>query len=91
MVTLTDQYDIIIPSGNRLLSFPFMTTFLTTAQREFLFNEYKQQLIDMEELEDNSDLLEELKTMDNVAFWTEICDFMPGYAEPGRLAKEMAK
>ena len=59
-----------------------MTTFLTKAQREYLINEFKEQLIEFEELEDNLDLLEELRTMHNVDFLQVCIDFMPIYGEP---------
>ena len=70
-----------------------MTTFLTTAQREFLLEEYKEQLIEFDELEDNLDLLEQLRTYNNVDFLNECVEFMPIYGEPvGRriLAKVKA-
>ena len=66
-----------------------MTTFLTTAQRDFLIEEYKEQLIEFDLLEEDGYLLEELKGLNNVNFWNAICDFMPGYAEPGMLARAM--
>ena len=59
-----------------------MTTFLTAAQREFLLEEYKEQLIEFEELEDNLDLLEELRTYNNVDFLNACIDFMPLYGMP---------
>ena len=59
-----------------------MTTFLTTAQREFLIEEYKEQLIEFEELEDNLDLLEELRTYNNVDFLNACIEWMPIYGEP---------
>ena len=59
-----------------------MTTFLTTAQREFLLEEYKEQLIEFEELEDNLDLLEELRTYNNVDFLNACIEWMPIYGEP---------
>ena len=59
-----------------------MTTFLTKAQREFLIEEYKEQLIEFEELEDNLDLLEELRTYNNVDFLNACIEWMPIYGEP---------
>ena len=59
-----------------------MTTFLTTAQREFLLEEYKEQLIEFEELDDNLDLLEELRTYNNVDFLNACIEWMPIYGEP---------
>lgn len=70
-----------------------MTTFLTTAQREFLIEEYKEQLEEFEQLEEYGHLLEGLRTMGNVEFLQECIDFMPIYGEPvGRkiLAKVKA-
>ena len=58
-----------------------MTTFLTKAQRDFLCDEYRDQLEDMEELEEYGYLVDELRTYDNVAFWQTVikksCLFTP--------------
>lgn len=59
-----------------------MTTFLTTAQREFLISEYKEQLEEFDQLEEYGYILEGLRTMGNVEFLQECVDFMPIYAEP---------
>ena len=59
-----------------------MTTFLTTAQREFLIEEYKEQLIEFDELEEYGHLLEELRTYNNVDFLNQCIEFMPIYGEP---------
>jgi len=59
-----------------------MTTFLTTAQREFLIEEYKEQLEEFEQLEEYGHLLDDLRTMNNVDFLNECIDFMPIFAEP---------
>jgi len=59
-----------------------MTTFLTTAQREFLCNEYKDQLEEMEELEEYGYLVDELRTYDNVTFWQTVIEVMPIYGDP---------
>ena len=59
-----------------------MTTFLTTAQREFLIEQYKEQLIDFDCLDDYAYLLDELRTMNNVDFLGECIEFMPIYGEP---------
>ena len=70
-----------------------MTTFLTTAQREFLIEEYKEQLEEFDQLEEYGYLLEELPTYNNVDFLNECVEFMPVYGEPaGRriLAKVKA-
>ena len=68
-----------------------MTTFLTTAQREFLIKEYKEQLEDFGELEEYGYLLDELRTFNNIDFWESIIEFMPIYGdEPGHLQKMMA-
>ena len=65
------------------------SVFLTTAQREFLLQEYKE-LLEKSGAKNKGYLLEQMKAMDNVTFWAEICDFMPIYAKPGMLAKVMA-
>ena len=71
---------------------PQMTTFLTTAQREFLIEEYKEQLEEFEELEEYGYLLDELRKMNNTDFWQQCIEFMPIYGdEPGHLQKMMAK
>ena len=59
-----------------------MTTFLTTAQREFLIEEYKEQLEEFEQLEEYGHLLDDLRTMNNVDFLNECIDFMPIFGEP---------
>jgi len=59
-----------------------MTTFLTTAQREFLIEEYKEQLEEFEQLEEYGYVLEELRTYNNVDFLEMCIDFMPIYGEP---------
>jgi len=71
-----------------------MTTFLTTAQREFLIEEYKEQLEEFEQLEEYGYFLDELRTYNNVDFLNECVEFMPIYGEPaGRkiLAKVKAE
>ena len=59
-----------------------MTTFLTTAQREFLIEEYKEQLEEFEELEEYGYLLDELRKMNNTDFWQQSfdsqCQVAPG-------------
>ena len=52
------------------------------AQRDFLCDEYRDQLEDMEELEEYGYLVDELRTYDNVAFWQTVIEVMPLYAEP---------
>ena len=59
-----------------------MTTFLTKAQRDFLANEYRDQLEEMEELEEYGYTVEELQTYDNVSFWQFVIENMPIYGEP---------
>ena len=69
-----------------------MTTFLTTAQREFLIEEYKEQLEEFEQLEEYGYLLDELRKMNNTDFWQQCIEFMPIYGdEPGHLQKMMAE
>ena len=59
-----------------------MTTFLTKAQRDFLVDEYRDQLDEMEELEEYGYLCDEIQTYNNVSFWTFIIENMPIYGEP---------
>lgn len=59
-----------------------MTTFLTKAQRDFLCDEYRDQLEEMEELEEYGYLVDELRTYDNVTFWQTVIEEMPIYGEP---------
>ena len=59
-----------------------MTTFLTTAQREFLIEEYVEQLEEFGELEEYGSFLDELRTYNNVDFLNACIDFMPVYGEP---------
>ena len=61
---------------------PQMTTFLTTAQREFLIEEYKEQLEEFEQLEEYGHMLDGLRTMNNVDFLNECIEFMPIYGDP---------
>ena len=59
-----------------------MTTFLTIAQREFLIEEYEEQLEEFDQLEEYGYLIDGLRTMDNVNFLNQCIDFMPIYGEP---------
>jgi len=59
-----------------------MTTFLTTAQREFLIEEYKDQLEEFEEIEEYGYYVAALRTQDNVKFWQTIVGVMPIYGMP---------
>ena len=68
-----------------------MTTFLTTAQREFLLSEYKEQLEEWDQLEEYGFLLEEMKTWDNVSFYREMTEQMPIYAKPGEIEDMMRR
>ena len=71
-----------LPSGRPHYHEPQMTTFLTTAQREFLIEEYKEQLEEFEQLEEYGHLLDGLRTMNNVDFLNECIEFMPIYGDP---------
>jgi hypothetical protein len=59
-----------------------MTTFLTTAQREFLLNAFKEQLISFDCLDDDAYLLDELRAMNNVDFLGACIEYMPFYGDP---------
>ena len=59
-----------------------MTTFLTTAQREFLLDEYVDLLDEMGELEEYGHYVDDLRKQDNVKFWETIVEVMPIYGEP---------
>ena len=59
-----------------------MTTFLTTAQREFLLEEYVDQLDEMGELEEYGHYVDALRKQDNVKFWETIVEVLPIYGEP---------
>ena len=59
-----------------------MTTFLTKAQREFLIEEYKEQLEEFDQLEEYGYFLDELRTYNNVDFLNQCVEFMPIYGEP---------
>ena len=59
-----------------------MTTFLNSAQREFLIEEYKEQLEEFEQLEEYGYFLDELRTYNNVDFLNQCVEFMPIYGEP---------
>ena len=56
-----------------------MTTFLTTAQREFLLEEYTEQLIEFDQEHLVEELTEWLRTLNNVDFLQECVDQMPVY------------
>ena len=68
-----------------------MTTFLTTKQREFLLEEYREVLEEFDQIEEYGHLIDDFRKWDNVSFWIEMTDQMPIYKEPGMLAKAMAK
>jgi len=68
-----------------------MTTFLTRAQREFLLEEYREQLEEFDQIEEYGHLIDEFRKWDNVSFWTEMTDQMPIYQKPGMLDEVMAK
>ena len=59
-----------------------MTTFLTTAQREFLIEEYVDLLDEMGELEEYGHYVDDLRKQDNVKFWETIVEVMPIYGYP---------
>lgn len=59
-----------------------MTTFLTTAQREFLIEEYTEQLIEFDQEDQVEELTAWLRTLDNVNFLQKCVEQMPIYAEP---------
>jgi len=59
-----------------------MTTFLTTAQREFLIEEYEEQLIEFDQEDQVEELTAWLRTLNNVDFLQECVEQMPIYGEP---------
>ena len=59
-----------------------MTTFLTTAQREFLVEEYTEQLIEFDQEHLVEELVDWLRTLNNVDFLQECVEQMPIYGEP---------
>ena len=59
-----------------------MTTFLNTAQREFLIEEYTEQLIEFDQEDQVEELTGWLRTLDNVDFLDECVAQMPIYGEP---------
>ena len=68
-----------------------MTTFLNKAQREFLLQEYKEQLEDFDQLDEYGHILDAMRTYNNIDFYNEAIEFMPIYAEPGMIQKRMKK
>lgn len=59
-----------------------MTTFLTTAQRNFLIEEYTEQLIEWDQEHLVEELTDWLRTLNNVDFLNECVEQMPIYGEP---------
>ena len=59
-----------------------MTTFLTKAQRDFLLEEYKEQLIEFDQEHLIEELTDWLRTLSNVDFLQECVEQMPIYGEP---------
>ena len=55
--------------------------FLTKAQREFLIEEYMEQLEEFDQLEAYGYMEEELRSMGNAEFYTYIVEFMPIYED----------
>ena len=51
--------------------------FLTKAQREFLIEEYMDQLEEFDQLDEYGYMEEKLKSMGNAEFYTHIVEFMP--------------
>jgi hypothetical protein len=68
-----------------------MTTFLTTAQREFLIGEYMEQLEEFDQLEEFPGMADTLRSCNNTEFYELIIDFMPIFEEPGMINKWMAR
>ena len=58
-----------------------MTTFLTTAQRNFLIEEYTEQLIEWDQEHLVEELTDWLRTLNNVDFLQECVDQMPIYGQ----------
>ena len=69
-----------------------MTTFLTTAQRKFLIEEYEEQLMEFGQEDQIEELTDWLRTLNNVDFLQECVDQMPIYGQPeGRRILAMVK
>ena len=66
-----------------------MTTFLTTAQREFLISEYLEQLDEFGELEDYPEMEATLRSCNNTEFYQLIIEFMPIFEKPGMIERYM--
>ena len=62
-----------------------MTTFLTKNQREYLIEEYMEQLEEFDQLEEYGHMANKLRSCDNVEFYNHIVEFMPIYAEPNQI------
>ena len=58
-----------------------MTTFLTTAQRNFLIEEYTEQLIEWDQEHLVEELTDWLRTLSNVDFLQECVEQMPIYGQ----------
>ena len=59
-----------------------MNTFLTKAQRDFLIEEYTEQLIEFDQEDQVEGLTSWLKTLGNVEFLQECVEQMPIYGQP---------
>lgn len=68
-----------------------MTTFLNAAQREFLIEEYMEQLEEFDQLEEYGFMADTLRKCNNVEFYQHIIEFMPIYAEPGQIEDMMRR
>ena len=60
-----------------------MTTFLTTAQRAFLIEEYTEQLMEWDQEHLIKEYTDWLRTLGNVDFLQECVEQMPFYGESG--------
>ena len=68
-----------------------MTRWLNKAQREFLIQEYMEQLEEFDQLDEYGDMDEVLRSCNNNEFYQLVVEFMPIYAEPGMIQKMMGK
>ena len=68
-----------------------MTRWLNKSQREFLIQEYMEQLEEFDQLDEYGDMDKVLRSCDNNEFYQLVIEFMPIYDEPGMIQKMMKR